>query len=120
MKVAKKRQTIAAISVHMAVENLAWLPLLSLLWSLIWFLMTPKRVRSVAMTATVRAQVTAETRDARRAPQTPAPTARRNAIKARPVTIGWRIITRVRALVESSEAVLKEVWSIPAMIAAGL
>jgi hypothetical protein len=112
MKVAKKRQTMAAMRVQIAVENLAWLPLVSLLVSLTWFLTTPNRVRSVAITTTVNTQVRPATSEARRAPHTPEPSARRKAMKAIPVTIGWSTITRVKALVESSEARLKLVLSI--------
>jgi hypothetical protein len=34
--------------------------------------------------------------------------------------MGWRIMTRVRALEVSIEAVVKVVWSIPSMMTAGL
>ena len=54
------------------------------------------------------------------APQKPEPIARRKAMNARPVAMGWRIMTRVRALEVSIEAVVKVVWSMPSMMTAGL
>lgn len=52
-------------------------------------------------------------------PITPAPRARRKAMKARPQAIGWRTITFVRALALSAAAVLKPVPSAVDMTSAG-
>lgn len=61
-----------------------------------------------------------DTNEANRAPKTPAPSARRKAMKERPQAMGCRIMTRVRALVVSVEAVLNVVPSIWEMMLAGL
>jgi len=119
MNVAKNSRIIAANNVQIATPNFACEPLLSLL-PLTWFLMMPKRVKSVARTTTDKAQVKAETREARSAPQMPEPRARRKAMNARPQTMGWRTITRVRALVVSVWALLKVVLSALATSRAGL
>lgn len=119
MNVPKKSAIMPTRRVHIATEYSALLPLLSLS-PLIWFLMIPKRTKSVAITTTVSAHVRAAKRAAKSAPQTPDPTERRNEMKARPVTIGCRIITRVSALVVSTEARLKSVLSILSITTAGL
>jgi len=119
MIVPKKREIIAARIVHMPTAYFAWLPLLSR-WLLIWFLMIANRTKSVAITTTVMIHVTAANRDASKDPQTPAPSARRKAINAKPQAMGWRIMTRVRALVVSIDALLKSVLSILSMMTAGL
>lgn len=72
------------------------------------------------MATTAMMNETPDTRAARKEPMIPAPSARRNAINITPHAMGWRIITRVRALVVSSLAVLKSVDSIWDMMAAGL
>jgi len=82
--------------------------------------MMPKATKSVAMTMMVIIQEMAATAAAKTAPQKPEPTARRKAMNARPVAMGWRIMTRVRALEVSIEAELKVVWSMPSMMTAGL
>jgi len=116
MIVAKNNTIMAVRSVHIANPKYAWLPVPSLLTA---FLMIPKATKSVAMTTKVMMNVTAETNDARREPMKPEPIARRKAMKARPHAIGWRIMTFVRELAVSPEAVLKPVPSIWAMIDAG-
>lgn len=65
-------------------------------------------------------QVTEETIAAKMAPQNPAPRARRKEMNARPQATGCRIMTRVRALVVSVEAVEKDVLSMADMTLAGL
>jgi len=136
MKKARKRQIIAATSVHMAVEKSgSWcqlrtrqkiphkgylrarLPLPSR--SMCRF-MIPKATKSVHMTTTVTIHATAVTSAAPTAPMSPDPAARRKAMKARPHATGCRTMTRVRALVVSVDAVLKSVLSAPSMILAGL
>jgi hypothetical protein len=76
------------------------------------FLIIPAHTKSVAMTTSVMMNVTPETMDARREPQTPLPRARRKAMKARPQAMGCRIITLVSAFAVSPLAVLKPVPSI--------
>ena len=66
--------------------------------------MMPNATKSVAITMIVMMKVIAETNDANNAPKTPAPSARRKAMKANPHAIGWRIMTRVRALDVSIDA----------------
>jgi len=82
--------------------------------------MMPKATKSVAMTMMVIIHEMAATAAAKLAPQKPEPIARRKAMNARPVAMGWRIMTRVRALEVSIEAVVKVVWSMPSMMTAGL
>jgi len=114
-----KSKIMAARMVHMPAPNTAWLPLESL-EPLTWFLMIPKRVKSHARTMTVTTQATSAVAAANMAPQKPAPRARRKAMNARTQATGWRTMTRVSALVVFLDAVLKSVWSISAMISAGL
>ena len=64
-------------------------------------------------------KVTPAMKAAKMEPHMPEPSATRKAMKARPVTIGCRIMTRVSTFVESLEAVLKVVSSIADMIAVG-
>lgn len=81
--------------------------------------MMPNATKSVAMTTSVRTNVNAETREAKKEPQKPEPIAKKKAMKAKPQAMGWRIITLVRAFAVSPDAVLKPVPSIWAMIVAG-
>jgi len=82
--------------------------------------MIPKATKSVAITTMVIIHEIAATEAAKIAPQKPEPMARRKAIKVKPQAMGWRIMTRVRAFEVSIEAVVKVVWSMASMIAAGL
>ena len=82
--------------------------------------MMPNATKSVAMTTIVMMKVRVATMAARRAPKNPEPRARRKAMNARPVAMGWRIMTRVRAFAVSADAVEKVVPSTWAMIKAGL
>ena len=82
--------------------------------------MRPKATKSVAMTTIVIIQATAATSDAKSAPMTPEPRARRKAMNARANATGCKIMTRVSASDVFSDAVLKSVLSISAMICAGL
>jgi len=80
----------------------------------------PKRTKSVTMTTNVTSHVRAATMEANKAPQTPAPRARRKAMNASPQATGCRIITRVRAFVVSVLAVLKLVLSMVDITSTGL
>jgi len=82
--------------------------------------MMPNKTKSVAITTMQTIHATAESRAAERAPMTPLPAARTNAMKASPHATGCRTITRVSALEVSVDAVLKSVLSMPSMISAGL
>lgn len=70
------------------------------------------------MSATsVTRNVSSETMAARNEPRTPAPSARRKERKDMPSTMGWRIMTLVRALVDlrtlsenSVESTLLKTW----------
>lgn len=57
-----------------------------------------KQTKSVTRTTNVTMKVSSEVSDASRLPTTPAPSANRNAMNARPVAMGCRIMTRVRPL----------------------
>lgn len=74
--------------------------------------MMPNATKSVAITMMVMTKVTPATSAARSAPKKPEPRARRKAMNARPVAMGWRIMTRVSAFEVSVEALLKVVPSI--------
>lgn len=80
---------------------------------------TPNIAKSIAMTTKVTTHARNAKILAKTAPMTPAPRARRNAMKARPQAMGWRIMTFVRALALSEAAVLKEVPSALDMTLAG-
>lgn len=61
-----------------------------------------KETKSVMSTTSVTMKVSSATSDASRLPTTPAPSASRNAMKARPVAIGCRIMTCVSPLAVSA------------------
>lgn len=117
MKVAKNKRIMAARQVHMPTPQVAALPVPSALTLL---RMMPNEAKSVAMTTRVMTHARALTRDARRAPQTPLPRARRKAMKERTQAIGWRIMTLVRPSAVAEPAVENPVPSTAPMMYAGL
>jgi len=81
--------------------------------------MMPNSVKSIAMTARVMIQATAETNAESKAPKKPAPSARKKAMNARTQAMGCRIIAWVRPSAVLDDATLKDVPSISAMMEAG-
>ncbi len=80
---------------------------------------TPKRLKSMAMTISVRSQANPATEAPSSEPKTPAEQLRAKAMKARTQAMGWRIMARVRPWTVLAEAELKWVPSTAAMMSAG-
>ena len=81
---------------------------------------TPNKLKSIAITTSVKIHASAATIAPSRDPTTPAPQLRAKAMKATPQAIGCRIIAPVRPLTVSDADLLNSVPSTADMMSAGL